>query len=175
VTLTAADVAEIMRLVETSKFDELSLEMDGVKLTLRRNGATGAFSRSLTAQTSLLDTADTADTADVAAMADTAASRSDLKLAQSTPPVDALSRVDASLRDITSPMLGTFYRAPKPGSAPFVEIGSVVDEDSVIAIIEVMKLMNTVRAGVKGVITEILPADETLVEFGEVLMRARKD
>ena len=72
-------------------------------------------------------------------------------------------------------MLGTFYRAPKPGAAPFVEIGSLVNEDSVIAIIEVMKLMNTVRAGVAGVITEILPADETLVEFGEVLMRARVD
>jgi acetyl-CoA carboxylase biotin carboxyl carrier protein len=72
-------------------------------------------------------------------------------------------------------MLGTFYRAPKPGAAPFVEIGSVVDTDSVIAIIEVMKLMNTVRAGVKGVIMEILPADETLVEFDEVLMRARVD
>jgi acetyl-CoA carboxylase biotin carboxyl carrier protein len=77
--------------------------------------------------------------------------------------------------DITSPMLGTFYRAPKPGSAPFVDIGSAVDEDSVIAIIEVMKLMNTVRAGARGVITQILPADETLVEFGEVLMRMRKD
>ena len=72
-------------------------------------------------------------------------------------------------------MLGTFYRAPKPGSAPFVAIGSAVNEDSVIAIIEVMKLMNTVRAGVQGVITEILPADESLVEFGQVLMRARVD
>ena len=72
-------------------------------------------------------------------------------------------------------MLGTFYRAPKPGAAPFVEIGAVVDVDSVIAIIEVMKLMNTVRSGVKGIITEILPADETLVEYGEVLMRARVD
>ncbi|MGC2029466.1 MAG: biotin/lipoyl-containing protein, partial [Steroidobacteraceae bacterium] len=77
--------------------------------------------------------------------------------------------------DITSPLLGTFYRAPKPGSPPFVEIGTAVDEDSVIAIVEVMKLMNTVRAGVKGVITEILPADESLVEFGDVLMRARPD
>jgi biotin carboxyl carrier protein len=56
-----------------------------------------------------------------------------------------------------------------------VEIGSAVEADSVIAIIEVMKLMNTVRAGVKGVVTEILPADETLVEFGQVLMRARVD
>ena len=72
-------------------------------------------------------------------------------------------------------MLGTFYRAPKPGSAPFVEVGSAVDEDSVIGIIEVMKLMNTVRAGVKGMVTEILPADGALVEFGEVLMRARVD
>jgi acetyl-CoA carboxylase biotin carboxyl carrier protein len=163
VTLTAADVAEIMRLVEQSRFDELSLEIDGVKLTLRRAGAHGGFARSATAQSGLLDAAATA------------ASRSDLRLAQTAAPVVASGPADANLRDITSPMLGTFYRAPKPGSAPFVEIGSVVDEDSVIAIIEVMKLMNTVRAGVKGVIAEILPADEALVEFGEVLMRARKD
>jgi acetyl-CoA carboxylase biotin carboxyl carrier protein len=146
VTLTAADVAEIMRLVEQSKFDELSLEIDGVKLTLRRAGASGGLVRSVTTQPG-----------------------------QTAAPIVAPGPVDANLRDITSPMLGTFYRAPKPGSAPFVDIGSVVDEGSIIAIIEVMKLMNTVRAGVKGVITEILPADEALVEFGEVLMRARKD
>jgi acetyl-CoA carboxylase biotin carboxyl carrier protein len=114
------------------------------------------------------------DPADGAAAA-TAAPRSDAEIVQTAAPLVAPVPVDANLSDITSPMLGTFYRAPKPGSAPFVEIGSVVDEDRVIAIIEVMKLMNTVRAGVKGVIAEILPADETLVEFGEVLMRARKD
>jgi acetyl-CoA carboxylase biotin carboxyl carrier protein len=147
VTLTAADVAEIMRIVEQSKFDELNLEIDGVKLTLRRAGASPP-----------------------------AALDVDASLAGPiSSPVGISSPVDANLRDITSPMLGTFYRAPKPGTAPFVEIGSAVDEDSVIAIIEVMKLMNTVRSGVKGVITEILPADETLVEFGEVLMRARVD
>jgi acetyl-CoA carboxylase biotin carboxyl carrier protein len=145
VTLTAADVAEIMRLVEQSKFDELNLEIDGIKLTLRRAGASAKFVPSLTPPGSL----------------DAAAGAADA--------------VDANFKDITSPMLGTFYRAPKPGSAPFVEIGSVVHEDSVIAIIEVMKLMNTVRAGAKGVITQILPADETLVEFGEVLMRMRRD
>ncbi len=162
-TLTAADVAEIMRLVEQSTFDELSLEMNGVKLTLRRAGASGGLAGSVTTQSGPLDAADAA------------AAGSDAAIAQSAAPVVASGPADANLRDITSPMLGTFYRAPKPGSAPFVEIGSVVAEDSVIAIIEVMKLMNTVRAGVKGVITEILPADEALVEFGEVLMRARKD
>jgi acetyl-CoA carboxylase biotin carboxyl carrier protein len=154
VTLTAADVAEIMRVVEQSKFDELSLEIDGVKLTLRRAGTSGGFAQSVTRQPDPLDAAATAQTA---------------------APLVTSATLDANLRDITSPMLGTFYRAPKPGSAPFVEVGSLVDEDSVIAIIEVMKLMNTVRAGAKGVITEILPADETLVEFGEVLMRARVD
>jgi acetyl-CoA carboxylase biotin carboxyl carrier protein len=156
VTLTAADVAEIMRLVEQLKFDELSLEIDGVKLMLRRNGASGEIAQSITAQSALMNAAAT-----------------DATFAATTP-VSA-SPVDADLKDITSPMLGTFYRAPKPGSAPFVEIGSVVHEDSVIAIIEVMKLMNTVRAGAKGVITQILPADESLVEFGEVLMRMRRD
>jgi acetyl-CoA carboxylase biotin carboxyl carrier protein len=163
VTLTAADVAEIMRLVEQSKFDELNLEMDGVKLTMRRNGAAGEFDRQVATQPGPLDAATTAPPRSGTAIAQTAAS------------AVVAGPVEANLRDIPSPMLGTFYRAPKPGAAPFVEIGSEVNENSVIAIIEVMKLMNTVRAGVAGVITEILPADETLVEFGEVLMRARVD
>ena len=155
-TLTAADVAEIMRIVATSKFDELSLDLDGVRLRLRRTGASGGFAQTTT---------------EAQAATPIAAPGS----INASGPVGASAPADANLREITSPMLGTFYRAPKPGSAPFVEIGSAVDEDSVIAIIEVMKLMNTVRAGVKGVITEILPADEALVEFGEVLMRARTD
>lgn len=158
-TLTAADVAEIMRVIEQSTFDEISLEMDGVKLTLRRAGAAGSVVQSVTTQADL----------SCSAAAPTATSRLDAPAA----PAGACASPDAHLSDIASPMLGTFYRAPKPGSAPFVEIGSVVEVDSVIAIIEVMKLMNTVRAGVRGVITEILPADETLVEFGDVLMRAR--
>ena len=103
-TLTAADVAEIMRLVEQSKFDELSLEMDGIKLTLRRAGAAGGFVESVTTQSSVSD------------RAATAGSRSDLKLSQAQARDGGAEEADASLRDITSPMLGTFYRAPKPGS-----------------------------------------------------------
>jgi acetyl-CoA carboxylase biotin carboxyl carrier protein len=160
VTLTAADVAEIMRLVEQSKFDDLNLEIDGVKLTLRRSASGGMMHSA------------TASAPSAAAVATVA--RAGAVGARSAAPA-AAAPVDQNLKEITSPMLGTFYRAPKPGSAPFVEIGSAVEEDSVIAIIEVMKLMNTVRAGVKGVVAEILPADETLVEFGQVLMRARVD
>jgi acetyl-CoA carboxylase biotin carboxyl carrier protein len=188
VTLTAADVAEIMRVIEQSTFDELTLELDGVKLTLRRAGTPGGLVQDVTTPSDRLNSVD-AD-ADAArpgaarsggAAAHPGARGAVLAAQTAAPAAQTAARArdsappDANLSDITSPMLGTFYRAPKPGSAPFVEIGSVVDVDSVIAIIEVMKLMNTVRAGVRGVITEILPADEALVEFGDVLMRARRD
>jgi acetyl-CoA carboxylase biotin carboxyl carrier protein len=181
VTLTAADVAEIMRVIEQSTFDELTLELDGVKLTLRRAGAAGGFVQNVTTPSDLLNSAATAAARSGEAAAHTGARTAVPAARTAVPAAHTAARAgdsappDANLSAITSPMLGTFYRAPKPGSAPFVEIGSVVDVDSVIAIIEVMKLMNTVRAGVRGVITEILPADETLVEFGDVLMRARTD
>jgi acetyl-CoA carboxylase biotin carboxyl carrier protein len=81
---------------------------------------------------------------------------------------------DPALRDLPSPLLGTFYRAPKPGASPFVAVGSQVEEDTIVGIIEVMKLMNTVRAGVRGTVAEILVADGALVEYGATLLRVRK-
>jgi acetyl-CoA carboxylase biotin carboxyl carrier protein len=81
---------------------------------------------------------------------------------------------DPNVHEVASPLLGTFYRAPKPGAPPFVEVGAQVDEQTVVAIIEVMKLMNTVRAGVRGTVTEILLADGALAEYGETLLRVRK-
>jgi biotin carboxyl carrier protein len=71
-------------------------------------------------------------------------------------------------------LLGTFYRAPKPGAPPFIDVGSPVEENTVVAIIEVMKLMNTVRAGVRGTVTEVLLTDGALAEFGQPLFRVRK-
>jgi acetyl-CoA carboxylase biotin carboxyl carrier protein len=72
---------------------------------------------------------------------------------------------------IESPMLGTFYRAESPGSEPFVEVGSVVEADTIVCIIEVMKMMNSVPAGVAGTVAEVLPDNGRLVEFGEPLFR----
>jgi acetyl-CoA carboxylase biotin carboxyl carrier protein len=82
--------------------------------------------------------------------------------------------VDPNLHEVTAPLLGTFYRSPKPGAPPFVEVGARVEEETIVAIIEVMKLMNTVRAGVSGTVTEILVADGALAEYGETLLRVRK-
>jgi len=166
VSLSAADVVEIMRLVEQSSFDELTLEMDGLKLTLRRAGASGAITKTLALQSAGPDGA-AESSAECPANLRPAAPQGSSAVAPEP--------AETGLHDIASPMLGTFYRAPKPGSAPFVEIGSAVAQDTVIGIIEVMKLMNTVRAGICGTIAQIMPGDGALVEFGEVLMRARKD
>lgn len=71
---------------------------------------------------------------------------------------------------IKSPMVGSFYRAPEPGARPFVEVGQQVETDTVVCIIEVMKLMNSIPAGARGIVTHILIEDGGPVEFGQVLM-----
>jgi acetyl-CoA carboxylase biotin carboxyl carrier protein len=71
---------------------------------------------------------------------------------------------------VRSPMVGTFYRAPVPGAAPFVELGQAVEADATVCIIEVMKLMNSIPAGVRGVIREILVDDAQAVEYGQPLV-----
>lgn len=149
-SLTAKDVAEIMRMLEESSFDSLSLEMNGVKLSLRRGSPSrrgdDAASIPSTAPAGLLQT------------------KKKIK-----PPSEP------GLTDVPSPMLGIFYRVPKPGEPPFIEVGSNVEADTVIGIIEVMKLMNSVRAGVKGQVVEVLVENGAPVEYGEILLRVRPE
>jgi acetyl-CoA carboxylase biotin carboxyl carrier protein len=77
------------------------------------------------------------------------------------------------LVDVTAPMVGTFYRAAAPGEAPFVEVGSTVDEQTQVCIIEVMKLMSSVVAGARGVVAEVCCANGDAVAYGDVLFRVR--
>ena len=74
---------------------------------------------------------------------------------------------------LTSPIVGTFYRAPSPDSSPFVEVGSRVKRGQVLCIIEAMKLMNEIESDVAGVIVEIYPQNAQAVEFGEPLFAIR--
>ena len=76
----------------------------------------------------------------------------------------------ASATLVKSPMVGTFYRAPEPGAPPFVDIGDAVSNDTIVCIIEVMKLMNSIPAGASGLVTQILVADGEPVEYGQVLL-----
>jgi acetyl-CoA carboxylase biotin carboxyl carrier protein len=72
---------------------------------------------------------------------------------------------------IDSPMLGTFYRAERPGADAFVEVGTEVEPDTIVAIIEVMKMMNSVPAGITGTIAEVCCDNASLVEYGQPLFR----
>lgn len=75
---------------------------------------------------------------------------------------------------ITSPMVGTFYKAASPEKASFVKQGDIVDEDTVVCIIEAMKVMNEVKAGMSGVVKEVLCRDSSPVEFGTKLFEIEK-
>jgi acetyl-CoA carboxylase biotin carboxyl carrier protein len=74
-------------------------------------------------------------------------------------------------KEIVSPMVGTFYRAPSPESAPYVQVGQDVDEETVVCIIEAMKVMNEIKAEMRGVIAEVLVENGTPVQFGQPLFR----
>ncbi len=152
-TLSANDVAEILKALESSSFDTLDLEMNGVKVSLRRGAAGAAVSR-------LAPLVQRASTAPAAATVVAAAP------ATSPPP---------GTKAVPAPLLGIFYHAPKPGEPPFVTVGSRVTEETIIGIIEVMKLMNTVRAGVRGEIVAIPATNGELVEFGAALLFVRPD
>jgi acetyl-CoA carboxylase biotin carboxyl carrier protein len=79
----------------------------------------------------------------------------------------------SALRDIVSPMVGTFYRAGSPDSPPFADVGKEVSEESVVCIIEAMKVMNEIKAETKGVIAEIVAENGKPVQFGQVLFRVK--
>jgi acetyl-CoA carboxylase biotin carboxyl carrier protein len=155
VSLTKKDIEEIMALLEASRFDRLSLEMDGLKLELDRSGAAPR------------------------ARAEAAPPPPPTPARQQQTMIPTPARTEGTpadgLVEVLSPLLGVFYRAPKPGEAAFVEVGSRVEEDTVIGIIEVMKLMNSARAGVRGEVIDIRAQNGEMVEHGEVLMLVRPD
>jgi acetyl-CoA carboxylase biotin carboxyl carrier protein len=77
------------------------------------------------------------------------------------------------LREILSPMVGTFYRSASPDVPPFVDVGKTVTEDTVVCIIEAMKVMNEIKAETSGIITEVLAENGKPVQFGQVLFKVR--
>ena len=155
--LTHDDVQEILRLLEASSFDELRLETERFRLILRR-GNEGGWTQE----------AETRAAAQPARAAAASAS-------PAAPLVSPAAPRPTGMLESRPPIVGTFYRVPKPGAPPFVEVGSVVREDTVVAIIETMKLMNSIPAGVRGRVVEICVADAEFVEQDRVLMRVQAE
>lgn len=147
-SLTRDDINYILELVQKSDFDELKLEMGDLKLALSKTGGTAPAATPTPAS-------------DVVTPA----------IAAPTKPKAPISS-DAGTA-VPAPLLGTFYHAPKPGADPFVQVGDVITETSIIGIIEVMKLMNQVQSGVAGTVVEITAPNGELVEHGQTLIRVQ--
>ena len=94
-------------------------------------------------------------------------------LAASAPAEAKAPAAEAKGREITSPMVGTFYSSPGPEAGPFVEAGTEVTEETVVCIIEAMKVMNEIKAEARGIITEVLVENGKPVQFGQPLFRLK--
>lgn len=164
------DVLAIVDLFEQSDWDELHIELNGLHLFLSRR-ADAQLSSGLGGGVAAAPAAAASIPAPAAAAAGAAASAA-------TPEVSAGSApegdIPANWVAVTAPNLGTFYRAPKPGSAPFVEIGQQVTEDMEICLLEVMKLFTSVKAGVAGKVVKVCVNDADMVEHGQPLFYVEK-
>ncbi len=141
--LSDDDVREILRMIDESDLDELRIETDGLSLHLVRGG-----------------------------VAPIAVPEPERRASKPGPAVQAAA--PASPEDglaIVSPTVGTFYRAPAPGEPPFVEVGTRVEPDTIVCIIEVMKMMNSVPAGIAGTIAALHVENAQPVEYGQLLFR----
>ena len=98
--------------------------------------------------------------------------RGDTVVPAELPPVPAAAD---GVITISAPMIGTFYRAEAPGATPYVDVGSRVEPDTVVCLIEVMKMMNPIPAGVSGTLVDVCVDNAELVEPGAVLFRVRAD
>jgi acetyl-CoA carboxylase biotin carboxyl carrier protein len=159
-SLNAKDVAEILKALEASSFDTLDLELNGVKLQLRRSAGRDGLGHAVSQP----------------GRTERASAVTPMLGAAPAPAGNApLFAVPAGAAAVPAPLLGIFYRAPKPGEPPFVEVGARVEAETIIGIIEVMKLMNSVRAGLRGTVVAIPARNGELVEYGEALLFVRPD
>ena len=148
-------IKAIIAMMKDNDLSEFSMEQDGLKIRIKR-GPEG-FQPTVTLPPAV-------PTQLAAAPVSTQAP------AASAAPAPA---VVANAKHIESPMVGTFYRSASPDAPPYVEVGQEVDVETVVCIIEAMKVMNEIKAEVKGVITEVMAENAKPVEFGQKLFAVR--
>jgi len=151
--LSDDDVREILRIIDESDLSELRIDTDGFSLHVVKGGA---------------DAPAVGPPGGRRHVPEPGSDRARGRAETEAPP--QAEEADGAVT-IPAPMLGTFYRAEAPGKPPFVEVGSRVEPDTTVCIIEVMKMMNSVSAGVSGTVTEVIAENAQLVEYGEPLFR----
>jgi acetyl-CoA carboxylase biotin carboxyl carrier protein len=153
--LSEDDVLHILKLIDESKFDYFQLEVGDLKITVSKGDP--------------IPLAGSTQPVAVSAAPVTASAAALKPVAASAPAASKPAAIPAGHLAVTAPILGTFYVAPEPGAPPFVTVGQQVTEDTTCGLIEVMKVFNSVRAGVKGTIVEVVAANGSFIEFGQTL------
>ncbi|MED4127514.1 acetyl-CoA carboxylase biotin carboxyl carrier protein [Shouchella miscanthi] len=151
-------VEEIKTLIDAlhqSSVNELELEQENVKLSLKKQVATQVSEQTVQA---------------VAPATTMNQAPTQVQEAPKTEPAAEPVQENKNLITVTSPMVGTFYAAPSPDADPYVQEGDTVEEDTVVCIVEAMKLMNPIVSEAKGKIVEIVAENGELVEYGQPLM-----
>ena len=159
----ARDIENLVEIFNQSDWEEMHLKTDDLEIFLSNDPAA-----SPTIATPVTSAAAPPQTNHVAAIEQPAESESSHGATASA--AQKIVQVPDGMVAVTAPNLGTFYRAPKPGAAPYVEVGQAVDDNVDVCLIEVMKLFTPVKAGVGGKIHDICVEDGTMVEFGDVLV-----
>jgi len=157
------ELAAVIRLIKEVEFSEFRYAKGDVSFVVRR----GELPVDAPAETRPMEAA--AKLPAPVGSAPAAATRVQVPAAQASHPGLPSNVSVGPVSSVTAPLLGSFYGAPKPGDAPFVRVGDRVEADTVVCIIEVMKLMNSVVAGVAGIVAAIHANDGELVEYGQTL------
>ncbi len=168
--LTSEDVLQIMKFLENASFTELRLEMGGLKLELCKGNEGGRMNEDARGTANPSRPAP-GESAQIPRNMD---GRNDPPVLPTTPPAGVEPEKEGGLLPIRAPMLGTFYRTPKPGAPPFVEVGQMVTEEDPVGIIEVMKLFTTVKAGLRGRVARVCVEQGQMVEFQQPLFLVEK-
>ncbi len=159
------DLNRLIEKISTSDIQEFSLEGEDFKLEIKRN----VFDQNQVINNLVSNTS-----FDKQTIADQKTSNDDIPVVNESEVLQVAPPGSSDLTEITSPMVGTFYRAAAPGEEPFVEVGNNIKVGQTICILEAMKLMNEIESEFNAEIVEILVENGTPVEFGQVLMRVKQ-
>jgi acetyl-CoA carboxylase biotin carboxyl carrier protein len=169
------EIRELIRLLDETSIKEFHYEVDGNKLHIaKEDQAAPAPVVHAPVAAPVVQAPQAPAPAPVVTSVPVAAPAPVAPAAAPAPSAPAKT-IDESLHKIVSPMVGTFYKAPAPDAAPYVTVGSRVEEKTIVCIVEAMKLMNEIEADVKGEIVEVLVENGQLVEYGQPLFLVRLD
>lgn len=167
--LKVQEIRELIKLVDQSSLDEFEYENDGSKIKMKKNVGKTVTTVTPAPQAAVPAVPDI-KTPPVAAVAVQAPVQEVKQEAEKSNQTDT-----ANLHKITSPMVGTFYASPTPDADAYVKAGSVVSKDSIVCIVEAMKLFNEIEAEVNGEIVEVLVKNGQLVEYGQPLFLVKPE